>query len=92
MYVEAKYRVYNHRGLDDVPYYCKMCQFRCFRKEELANHETGFPRRRLLLHEKEMTTTTDMLVSNEEPCQVTSRDIVQLLVLETHQHGCMVEK
>ena len=91
MYVEAKYRVYNHFlknhiGLDDVPFNCKLCQFRCFRKEELDNHVTGFPRHRFLLQEKEITTTADMLVINEEPYLVTGQDIVQLSELETQQH------
>ena len=52
-------------------------------KEELDNYVTGFSRHRFILQEKELTSTTDMLVINQEPYLVTGRDIVQLSELET---------
>ncbi|KAH3769210.1 hypothetical protein DPMN_170462 [Dreissena polymorpha] len=60
VYIEAKYRVYNHflkehMSLDQAPFYCRLCLFRCFKREELDKHFSSFRRHQLVLQEKEHT-------------------------------------
>lgn len=73
-------------GLDDVPYYCRLCQFRCFNVAELHNHIIGFPRHALLLREKDVTDEPGMLVTNPAPYRVSEKDILQLTEEESRQH------
>lgn len=91
IYIEAKYRVYNHflkehLGLDDVPHHCKLCLFRCLKRSDLEAHVKSFPRHATLLREKDLVDTGDMLVTNTSPYIISEKDIVPLSDAESNQH------
>ena len=91
IYIEAKYRVANHilkhhLSLDDVPYYCKLCLFRCFKEGELRDHVRTFGRHALMLKEKGIQDSDEMLVINKVPYVIGERDMVALSVEESARH------
>ncbi len=69
VFIEARYRVFNHFlkehvSLDAVPYYCKWCLFRAFKREDLDRHVNGYPRHQAVLREKGVSDSADFLVEN----------------------------
>ncbi|KAH3813568.1 hypothetical protein DPMN_142029 [Dreissena polymorpha] len=90
VYIEAKYRVYNHflkdhMSLDQAPYYCRLCLFRCFKCEELEKHVHSF-RHALVLREKNIPNSPEFLVSNPSPYLISDRDVAVLSAEESNRH------
>ena len=97
VYIEAKYRVTNHilkhhLSLDDVPCYCKLCLFRCFKESELREHVKTFARHALMLKEKGVQDSPDMLVVNRFPYVIGERDMVALSAEESARHWASKSK
>ncbi|KAH3736362.1 hypothetical protein DPMN_042925 [Dreissena polymorpha] len=97
VYIEAKYRVYNHflkehMSLDQAPYYCRLCLFRCFKREELEKHVHSFRRHALVLQEKNIPDSPEFLVSNQSPYLITDRDVAVLSAEESKRHWLSISK
>jgi hypothetical protein len=97
VYVEAKYRVYNHflkehMSLDQAPYYCRLCLFRCFKREELEKHVHSFRRHNLVLQEKNIPDSPEFLVSNSSPYLITDRDVAALSAEDSKRHWLSISK
>ncbi|KAH3742449.1 hypothetical protein DPMN_049192 [Dreissena polymorpha] len=97
VYIEAKYRVYSHflkehMSLDQAPYYCRLCLFRCFKREELEKHVHSFRRHALVLQEKNIPDSPEFLVSNQSPYLITDRDVAVLSAEESKRHWLSISK
>ncbi|KAH3841544.1 hypothetical protein DPMN_115010 [Dreissena polymorpha] len=78
--VGPRYRILDHflrqhLSLDQAPFHCKLCLFRCFQLEDLQRHVTNFPRHRVLLREKGVEDSESYLVRNPNPYTVGPRDV-----------------
>ncbi|KAH3855214.1 hypothetical protein DPMN_097778 [Dreissena polymorpha] len=67
-----------HMSLGQAPYYCRLCLFRCFKREELEKHVHSFRRHALVLQEKNNPESPEFLVSNPFPYPITDRDVAAL--------------
>ncbi|XP_060566670.1 uncharacterized protein LOC132725552 [Ruditapes philippinarum] len=68
-YREARYRVVghilkHHLSLDQTPFYCSLCMFRCLTADALQKHVTGY-KRHLLMAEGEQVNNSNFLVQNK---------------------------
>ncbi len=68
-FIEARYRVHNHYlkehvSLNAVPFYCKWCLFRSFKREDLEKHVHSYPRHKAVLREKGVHEDVDYLIEN----------------------------
>jgi len=89
--VDAKYRIEHHflvrhMALDEVPFYCTLCQFRAFKREELEQHTTSFKRHKAVREEKQVEDCPRMLVTCKEPYVITRKDIMPLSAEESKRH------
>lgn len=65
-----------HLSLDEVPHYCRLCQFRCMDRATLERHVKNYAR-----HKRAMSGRQDseeFLVSNKAPYQIGQMDMVIL--------------
>ena len=67
-YREARYRVVghilkHHRSLDQTPYYCSLCMFRCTTSDALRKHVTGYKRHELMA-QGDVSDSSRYLVEN----------------------------
>ncbi|KAH3853926.1 hypothetical protein DPMN_096464 [Dreissena polymorpha] len=97
IYIEAKYRVYNHflqehMRLNQAPFNYRLCLFRCFKQEELEKHVSSFRRHQLVLQKKNMPDSPDFLVSKSTPYSITDRDFALLSVEESKRHWISISK
>ncbi|KAH3818167.1 hypothetical protein DPMN_119763 [Dreissena polymorpha] len=78
--VGPRYRILDHflrqhLSLDQAPFHCKLCLFRCFQFRDLQRHVKNFPRHRMLLQEKGVEDSESYLVRNPNPYTVGPRDV-----------------
>ncbi|KAH3839967.1 hypothetical protein DPMN_113407 [Dreissena polymorpha] len=97
VYIEAKYRVYNHFlkehiSLDQAPYYCRLCLFRCFKRKELEKHFHSFRRFNLVLQEKNIPDSPEFLVSNPSPYLITDRHAAVISAEESKRNLLSISK
>ncbi|KAH3837372.1 hypothetical protein DPMN_110759 [Dreissena polymorpha] len=67
-----------HLLLDQAPFHCKMCLFRCYQFEDLLRHVNNFPRHRMLLREKGVEDSESCLIKNPNPYAVGRRDVASV--------------
>ena len=56
-----------HLALEEVPFYCKLCSFRCQKKEQLLQHVSGYSRHVLLAAKYKIIDHSQCLVENRQP-------------------------
>lgn len=70
-----------HVRLDQVPYYCNLCNFRCLAKEELVNHITNYKRHVEEMNRFGLVNHKNVLQRSENPVDVESMmEIVEVAV------------
>jgi len=70
----------DHRSLDNVPFYCKLCMFRCLRRKELDIHLTTYERHKLMAkgqNPKDLDPST-MLVENQDAQPISQSECLKL--------------
>ena len=68
----------NHVSLDEIPYYCRLCLFRCQRHEQLIQHITNYARHREMAAKRNITDHTPFLVTSPNPHQFSDLDYMKL--------------
>ena len=68
----------NHVSLDEVPYYCRLCLFRCQRHDQLLQHVTSYARHREMANKRKVTDHSQFLVTSPNPHQFTEMDYCKL--------------
>lgn len=76
----------NHVSLDEVPYYCRLCLFRCQRREQLFQHVTSYARHREMAIKRGVTDNSQFLVTSLNPHQFTERDYIKLSAEASLRH------
>ena len=56
-----------HLALEEVPFYFKLCSFRCQKKEQLLQHVSGYSRHVLLAAKYKIIDHSQCLVENRQP-------------------------
>ena len=56
-----------HLSLTQVPYYCKLCLFRCQKREKLDHHVEGHKRHKLMADKRNIKDSSVRLVANAKP-------------------------
>ena len=56
-----------HLALEEVPFYCKLCSFRCQKKEQLLQHVSGYSRHVLLAAKYKIIDHSQCLMENRQP-------------------------
>ncbi|KAH3872079.1 hypothetical protein DPMN_035292 [Dreissena polymorpha] len=79
-------------SLDQAPFYCRLCLFRRFKREELDKHVSSFRRHQLVLQEKNIPDSPDFLVSNPTPYSITDRDVAILSAEDSQRHWISISK
>ena len=64
----------NHVSLDEVPYYCRLCLFRCQRHDQLLQHVTSYARHREMVNKRKVTDHSQFLLTSPNPHQFTKID------------------
>ena len=67
-----------HLALEEVPFYCRLCLFRCQRQEQLTNHVTAHKRHVEMATKRQITDHESCLVSNAKPHIMGPMDYVAL--------------
>ncbi|KAH3832775.1 hypothetical protein DPMN_106070 [Dreissena polymorpha] len=67
-----------HLSLDQAPFHCKLCLFRCFQLEDLQRHDTNVLLHRMLLREKGVQDSESYIVRNPNPYTVGPRDVASV--------------
>lgn len=63
-----------HLSLDQVPFYCSLCLFRCSDKATLLDHVTKFKRHEVMAKMKGVSGNTECLKENANPYQIGLED------------------
>ncbi|KAH3876476.1 hypothetical protein DPMN_000320 [Dreissena polymorpha] len=79
-------------SLDQAPYHCRLCLFRCSKREELEKHVHSFRRHALVLQEKNIPESPEFLVSNPSPYLITDRNVAVLSAEESKRHWLSISK
>ena len=56
-----------HLSLSDVPFYCRLCLFRCKKREQLLSHITGYPQHVQMATLRGVTNHAEFLHENPDP-------------------------
>ena len=56
-----------HLSLSDVPFYCRLCLFRCKKREQLLSHITGYPQHVQMATLRGVTNHAEFLHENTDP-------------------------
>ena len=56
-----------HLSLSDVPFYCRLCLFRCKKREQLLSHITGYPQHVQMANLRGVTNHSEYLHENTDP-------------------------
>ncbi|MEW8446381.1 MAG: hypothetical protein AB2661_21050 [Candidatus Thiodiazotropha sp.] len=76
----------NHVSLDEVPFYCRLCLFRCQRREQLIQHVTSYARHREMANKRGVTDNSQFLVTSPNPHQFTEADYIKLSAEASLRH------
>ncbi|KAH3859362.1 hypothetical protein DPMN_102081 [Dreissena polymorpha] len=79
-------------SLDQAPYYCRLCLFRCSKREELEKHVYSFRRHKVVLKEKNIPDSPEFLASNPSPYLITDREVAALSAKESKHHWLSISK
>ena len=87
--IDVKYRVADHilkyhLSLDQVPYYCTLCLFRCNEESQLLQHVSKYKRHQMLTTEKGIIDSSPYLVRNPHPYVVGDGDMEAMSQKESH--------
>ena len=75
-----------HLALEEVPFYCRLCLFRCQKKEQLKNHVTAHKRHVEMAAKRQITDHESCLVSNVKPHVMGPMDYVALSAEASLEH------
>ena len=56
-----------HLGRDELPFYCKLCGFRCMRRDQLITHVSAYSKHVLLAAKSKVVDHRPYLVENDRP-------------------------
>ena len=90
-WVDIKCRVEDHvmkmhLALEKVPFYCKLCLFRCQRKDQLVTHVTKYKRHVDMAAKSNIIDHSPCLVQNAKPHVMGPLDYKPLTAEESLQH------
>ena len=75
-----------HLALEEVPYYCRLCLFRCQRQEQLRSHVTAHKRHVEMAAKRNITDHESCLVFNAKPHIIGPMDYVALSAEDSLAH------
>ena len=75
-----------HLALEEVPYYCRLCLFRCQRQEQLSSHVTAHKRHVEMAAKRNITDHESCLVFNAKPHIIGPMDYVALSAEDSLAH------
>ena len=73
----------NHVKLDEVPYYCSLCLFRCHSLQQLNKHVTAYARHREMARKRDVQDHQPYLMKSSNPYKIGSLDYMQLSTEES---------
>ena len=76
----------NHVKLDEVPYYCSLCLFRCHSLQQLNKHVTAYARHREMARKRDVQDHQPYLMKSSNPYKIGSLDYMQLSTEESIRH------
>ena len=76
----------NHVKLDEVPYYCSLCLFRCHSLQQLNKHVTAYARHREMARKRDVQDHQPFLMKSSHPYKIGSLDYMQLSTEESIRH------
>ena len=80
-----------HLALEEVPYYCRLCLFRCQRQEQLRSHVTAHKRHVEMAAKRNITDHESCLVFNANPHIIGPIDYVALSAEDSLAHFLSVQ-
>ena len=72
--------------LDEVPYYCSLCLFRCHSLQHLNKHVTVFARHIEIARKRDLQDHKPFLMKSSNPYKIGSLDYMQLSTEESIRH------
>ena len=75
-----------HLSLTQAPYYCKLCLFRCQKREQLDHHVEVKKRHKRVAEKRNIKDSSVCLVANAKPHVFGPRDYVMLSSEQSLQH------
>ena len=90
-WVDIKCRVEDHimkyhLALEEVPFYCRLCWFRCQRQDQLVGHVTKYKRHVELATQGQITDHSSYLIKNAQPHVMGPLDYSPLTAEESLRH------
>ena len=90
-WVDIKCRVEDHimkyhLALEEVPFYCRLCWFRCQRQDQLVGHVTKYKRHVELATQGQVTDHSSYLIKNAQPHVMGPLDYSPLTAEESLRH------
>ena len=76
----------NHVKLDEVPFYCSLCLFRCHSQQQLNRHVTAYARHREMARKRDVKDHQPYLMKSSNPYQIGALDYMQLSVEDSIKH------
>lgn len=75
-----------HVKLDEVPFYCSLCLFRCHSLQQLNKHVTAYARHREMAKKRDVQDHQPFLMKSSNPYKMSSLDYIQLSAEESIRH------
>ena len=95
--IDVKYRMEDHilrlhMTLEQAPFYCKLCFFRCFKWEQLVDHITSYRRHIAMAHKGNVVNHSDFLVRNTQAYKISQLDYCALSAEDSINHFLSVSR